>query len=181
MKITVNGQHYSVTDDKPLLSVLREEIGMLSVKEGCDDATCGTCVVIAGGKLVKSCSRKTSTFENQEITTTEGLSEREKEVYVEAFGESGAVQCGFCIPGMVMAGKVLLDKNPDPTREEVSKGIRLDVCRCTGYKKVEEAILFDDPNPHRHPLTRYVCHAHFRKIMGPEADRSIAPSAGLDP
>jgi aldehyde oxidoreductase len=141
MKITVNDQEYSVTDDKPLLSVLREEIGVLSVKEGCDDATCGTCVVIAGGKLVKSCSRKAATFENQEITTTEGLSEREKDVYVEAFGEAGAVQCGFCIPGMVMAGKVLLDKNPEPTREDVSKGIRLDVCRCTGYKKVEDAIL----------------------------------------
>jgi aldehyde oxidoreductase len=141
MKITVNGQEYSVTDNKPLLSVLREEIGMLSVKEGCDDATCGTCVVIAGGKLVKSCSRKAATFENQEITTTEGLSEREKDVYVEAFGEAGAVQCGFCIPGMVMAGKVLLDKNPDATREDVSNGIRLDVCRCTGYKKVEDAIL----------------------------------------
>jgi len=141
MKITVNGQDYSATGEKPLLSVLRDEIGMLSVKEGCDDATCGTCVVIADGKLVKSCSRKTSTFENQKIITTEGLSEREKDVYVEAFGEAGAVQCGFCVPGMVMAGKVLLDKNPDPTAEDVSKGIRLDVCRCTGYKKVEEAIL----------------------------------------
>jgi aldehyde oxidoreductase len=141
MKITVNGQDYSVAGEKPLLSVLRDEIGMLSVKEGCDDATCGTCVVIANGKLVKSCSRKTSTFENQEIITTEGLSEREKDVYVEAFGESGAVQCGFCIPGMVMAGKALLDKNPDATRDDVSKGIRLDVCRCTGYKKVEDAIL----------------------------------------
>jgi aldehyde oxidoreductase len=90
---------------------------------------------------VKSCSRKASTFQDQEITTTEGLSEREKEVYVEAFGETGAVQCGFCIPGMVMAGKVLLDKNPDATREDVTKGIRLNVCRCTGYKKVEDAIL----------------------------------------
>ena len=141
MKITVNGQDYSVAGEKPLLSVLRDEIGMLSVKEGCDDATCGTCVVIADGKLVKSCSRKASTFENQEIITTEGLSQREKDVYVEAFGESGAVQCGFCIPGTVMAGKALLDKNPDPTRDDVSKGIRLDVCRCTGYKKIEDAIL----------------------------------------
>ncbi|MEO6145078.1 MAG: selenium-dependent xanthine dehydrogenase [Dermatophilaceae bacterium] len=141
MKITVNGQDHSVTGEKTLLSVLRDEIGTLSVKEGCDDATCGTCVVIAAGKLVKACSRKASTFENQEITTTEGLSEREKQVYVEAFGETGAVQCGFCIPGMVMAGKVLLDKNPDATRDDVSKGIRLDVCRCTGYKKVEDAII----------------------------------------
>jgi aldehyde oxidoreductase len=141
MKITVNGQDYSVIDDKPLLSVLRDEIGMLSVKEGCDDATCGSCVVIADGKLVKSCSRKVSTFENQQIITTEGLSERDKEVYVEAFGETGAVQCGFCIPGMVMAGKTLLDKFPDATREDISKGIRLDVCRCTGYKKIEDAIL----------------------------------------
>ena len=72
MKISVNGQDYSIAGDKPLLSVLRDEIGMLSVKEGCDDATCGTCVVIAGGKLVKSCSRNASTFENQEIITAEG-------------------------------------------------------------------------------------------------------------
>jgi aldehyde oxidoreductase len=141
IKINVNGKDYSVTDEKPLLSVLREEIGMRSVKEGCDDATCGTCVVIANGKLVKSCSRKASTFAGQAIITTEGLSEREKEVYVEAFGESGAVQCGFCIPGMVMSGKTLLDKNPDPTRDDVAKGIRLDICRCTGYKKIEDAIL----------------------------------------
>ena len=141
MKITVNGQEYPVAGDKVLLSVLRDEIGTLSVKEGCDDGTCGSCVVIANGKLVKSCSRKVSTFENQEITTTEGLSEREKEVYVEAFGETGAVQCGFCIPGMVMAGKTLLDKKPDATRGDIRKGIRLDVCRCTGYKKLEDAIL----------------------------------------
>src|SRR5665811_508912 len=141
MKITVNGRDYPVTGEKPLLAVLREEIGMLSVKEGCDDATCGTCVVISNGKLVKSCSRKASTFEGQQIITTEGLSEREKDVYVEAFGESGAVQCGFCIQGTVMAGKALLDKNPDPSRGEVSRGIRLDICRCTGYKKIEDAIL----------------------------------------
>ena len=141
MKITVNGQDYSVMDEKPLLSVLRDEIGALSVKEGCDDGSCGSCVVIAGGKLVKSCSRKASTFENQEIITTEGLSEREKDVYVEAFSEAGAVQCGFCIPGMVMAGKALLDKKPDATRDDVSKGIRMDLCRCTGYKKIEDAIL----------------------------------------
>ena len=141
MKIIVNGQDYSVTAELPLLSVLREEIGMLSVKEGCDDATCGTCLVISGGKLVKSCSRKASTFKNQEIITAEGLSAREKEVYVDAFGETGAVQCGFCIPGMVMAGKALLDVNPDATRSDVAKGIRMDVCRCTGYKKIEDGIL----------------------------------------
>jgi aldehyde oxidoreductase len=141
MRITVNGKDYSVAGDKPLLSALRETIGTLSVKEGCDDATCGTCLVIANGKLVKSCSRKTATFEDREIITTEGLSEREKAVYVEAFGEAGAVQCGFCIPAMVLAGKSVLDKNPDPTRDDVAKGIRTDICRCTGYKKIEDAIL----------------------------------------
>jgi selenium-dependent xanthine dehydrogenase len=141
MEITVNGRDYPVPGDKPLLAVLRDELGMLSVKEGCDDATCGTCVVIADGKLVKSCSRKASTFQGQQIITTEGLSEREQAVYVEAFGESGAVQCGFCIPGTVMAGKALLDKNPDPSRDDVSRGLRLDICRCTGYKKIEDAIL----------------------------------------
>ncbi len=138
MRVTVNGVERDVTSDKPLLAVLRDDLGMLSVKEGCDDSTCGTCVVLIDGKLVKACNRKAS--DGQRIVTTEGLSEREKDVYVHAFGETGAVQCGFCTPGMVMAAKALLDKNPDPTRDEITKGIRLDLCRCTGYRQIVDSI-----------------------------------------
>ena len=141
MKISVNGQDYSVTGENPLLSVLRDEIGMLSVKKGCDDATCGTCVVIANGKLVKSCSRKTSTFENQEIITTEGLSEREKDVYVEAFGETGAVQCGFCIPGQLISAHAFLAAHEHPTLAEVQEGMAGNLCRCACYQQITDAIL----------------------------------------
>ncbi len=138
--INVNGRDYPVSGDKSLMAVLRDEVGTLSVKEGCDDSTCGTCLVVAGGKLVKACSRKAATFEGQQIVTTEGLSEREKDVYVHAYGETGAVQCGFCTPAMVMASKVILEKNPDPSREEITKGLRLDICRCTGYRQIVDAV-----------------------------------------
>jgi selenium-dependent xanthine dehydrogenase len=139
--ITVNGLDYDVAADAMLIRVLRDEIGALSVKEGCDDGTCGTCMVIANGRLVKACNRPASSFAGQQIITTEGLSEREQEVYVHAFGESGGVQCGFCIPGMVLAGKVLLDANPEPTRAAVVTAIRKDICRCTGYRQIVDGIL----------------------------------------
>ncbi len=141
MKITVNGTEHDVSGDQPLIRALRDDIGDLTVKEGCDDGSCGTCVVLVDGKLVKSCTRKTSAVEGHEVVTTAGLSEREKEVYVHAYGETGAVQCGFCTPGMVMASKALLDKNPDPTREQVTTAIRADICRCTGYRQIVDAVM----------------------------------------
>ncbi|MBW3087000.1 Aldehyde oxidoreductase [Austwickia sp. TVS 96-490-7B] len=141
MKLHVNGQEHEVDGDRMLIHALRDVIGTLSVKVGCDDSTCGTCVVHANGRLVKACNRPAKQFEGQKITTVEGLTDREKEVYVHAFGETGAVQCGFCTPGMVMAAKVLLDKNPDPTLADVKKAVRTDICRCTGYRQVFDAIL----------------------------------------
>ena len=141
MQLKVNGQEHEVDGDRMLIHALREKIGALSVKQGCDDSTCGTCMVIANGKLIKACNRPAKQFKGQEIITTEGLTEREKDVYVHTYGETGAVQCGFCTPGMVMASKVLLDKNPDPSLDEVKKAIRTDICRCTGYRQIFDAIL----------------------------------------
>ncbi len=141
MKITVNGTEHDVSGDKPLIRALRDEIGDLTVKEGCDDGSCGTCVVLVDGKLVKSCTRQAESVEGHDVVTTVGLTEREKQVYTHAYGETGAVQCGFCTPGMVMASKALLDKNPEPTRDDVTKAIRSDLCRCTGYRQIVDAVM----------------------------------------
>jgi selenium-dependent xanthine dehydrogenase len=139
--LNVNGQDYEVAADKMLIHALREHIGTLSVKVGCDDSTCGTCMVIAGDRLVKACNRPASAFVGLPIVTTEGLSEREQAVYVHAYAQTGAVQCGFCTPAMVMASKALLDKQPDPSREDVAKALRTDICRCTGYHQIIDAVL----------------------------------------
>ena len=138
--ITVNRQAYKLAEDKRLIDFLREDLGLTSVKDGCSEGTCGTCSVVADGKLIKSCLMNLSRLDGAEITTVEGLSPREREVYVHSFAECGAVQCGFCTPGMVMAAKVLLDKNPDPSREEIARVITGNLCRCTGYKKIIDAI-----------------------------------------
>ncbi|MBM6938635.1 selenium-dependent xanthine dehydrogenase [Pseudoflavonifractor phocaeensis] len=136
----VNGQTYEVEKDEKLITFLRETLGLTSVKDGCDQGACGACTVLVDGKTVKPCVQKISRFEGKEIVTVEGLSQREKEVYVYAFGEAGAVQCGFCIPGMVLCGKGLIDQNPNPTRKEIAFAIRNNICRCTGYKKIIDAI-----------------------------------------
>ena len=113
---------------------------LYSVKDGCSEGVCGTCTVVADGAAVRACIMTTEKAAGKSILTVEGLSDREKEAFVYAFGSRGAVQCGFCTPGMVMAGKALLDKNPDPTEEDIKKAIRGNLCRCTGYKKIIEAI-----------------------------------------
>ena len=138
--LTVNNQTHTVNEDKRLIDFLRDDLLLMSVKDGCSEGACGTCSVIVDGKLVKACIQKVSRFDGCSVTTVEGLSQREKEVYVYAFGEAGAVQCGYCTPGMVIAAKVLLDKNPDPTREEIQRALVGNLCRCTGYKKIFEAI-----------------------------------------
>ncbi len=137
---TVNGQSVSTQEDKPLLRYLRDDLKLYSVKDGCSEGACGACTIIVDGKPVRSCVQKTSKAVGKTILTVEGLSIEEKEAFVYAFGACGAVQCGFCIPGMVMSGKALLDVNPDPTDEEIKAAIKGNVCRCTGYVKIIEAI-----------------------------------------
>ena len=131
----VNGVPCSTEEEKPLLRYLRDELRLTSVKDGCSEGACGTCTILVDGKAVKACVLSTKRAAGKEIVTVEGLSEAEREAFVYAFGAVGAVQCGFCIPGMVMAGKALLDQNPNPSEAEIKKAIRGNVCRCTGYKK----------------------------------------------
>lgn len=138
---SVNGKTYTVTENVSLMRFLRDELRLTSVKDGCSEGACGTCTVIIDGKAVKACVQKISNLGGKSVITAEGLSEREKQVYSHAFSEAGAVQCGFCIPGMVMCAKALIDKNPSPTPEDVKYAIKNNLCRCTGYKKIEEAIL----------------------------------------
>lgn len=129
-----------VDPERKLLDVLRNDCGCKSVKDGCSEGACGTCTVLVDGKATKACVQKMSRMEGKHILTVEGLSQREKDVYVYAFGEAGAVQCGFCIPGMVICAKGLLDVNPDPSRIEIAHAIRNNFCRCTGYKKIIDGI-----------------------------------------
>ncbi len=137
---TVNGIYRETDQDKPLLRYLRDDLHLFSVKDGCSEGACGTCTIVIDGKAIKSCVLTTKKAVGRNIITTEGLSEREKEAFVYAFGAKGSVQCGFCIPGMVMAGKALIDKNPDPTEEDIKIALKGNMCRCTGYKKIIEGI-----------------------------------------
>ena len=133
---TVNGRTVSVEKNQKLIRYLRDELHLTSVKDGCSEGACGTCTVLIDGKPTRACIPQTDKLEGKSIITVEGLSDFEKEAWVYAFGEAGAVQCGFCIPGMVMAGKGLLDVNPDPTEEEIAYALRTNICRCTGYVKI---------------------------------------------
>lgn len=139
-KVWINGQEVEADEERKLMDVLRNDLRLKSVKDGCSEGACGTCTVLIDGKATKSCVQKMGRLAGKHILTVEGLSQREKDVYVYAFGETGAVQCGFCIPGMVICAKGLLDVNPDPSRVEIAYAIRNNYCRCTGYKKIIDAI-----------------------------------------
>ncbi|MDR2908275.1 MAG: selenium-dependent xanthine dehydrogenase [Oscillospiraceae bacterium] len=138
---TVNGKSASCRAGKKLIRFLRDDLRLTSVKEGCGEGACGTCMVLLDGRATRACIPLTDKLEGKSVITVEGLSPREKEVYSYAFAAAGAVQCGFCIPGMVISAKGLLDENPDPGPDNVKKAIRGNICRCTGYVKIEEAIL----------------------------------------
>ena len=136
----LNGEKVQATENKKLLDFLREDMNITSVKNGCAEGACGTCMVIIDGKATKACVQKTQKLVDKNIVTIEGMSERETDVYAYAFTNAGAVQCGFCIPGMVISSKALLDVNPDPTEEEIRKALKGNICRCTGYSKIIEAV-----------------------------------------
>lgn len=138
--LNVNGVEYQHEEDLKLIDYLREVLKLKGVKDGCAAGACGACSVIADGRLIRACIMKLSKLEGKKIITVEGLTEREKDVYGYAFAKAGAVQCGFCIPGMVMAAKALIDVNNNPTRDEIKKAIRGNICRCTGYIKIIDAI-----------------------------------------
>ena len=138
---TVNGRTVTVEKNQKLIRYLRDELRLTSVKDGCSEGACGTCTVLIDGKATRACIAQTDKLEGKHVLTVEGLSDREREIFTYAFGEAGAVQCGFCIPGMVMCAKGLIDQNPDPTREEAAAAIRGNICRCTGYVKIIDGIL----------------------------------------
>ena len=137
---TVNGQTVTVEQNQKLMRYLRDTLHLTSVKDGCSEGACGTCTILIDGKAVKCCVQQTDRMEGKTILTVEGLSDFEKDAYTYAFGEAGAVQCGFCIPGMVMCAKALLDQNPSPTRQEIAHALRNNICRCTGYVKIMDAV-----------------------------------------
>lgn len=138
--INVNGKTYETYEDKSLLRFLRDDLHLHSVKDGCSQGACGTCTVLVGEENKRSCVIKLSKLLDKEVITNEGLTEKEKEAFVYAFKKAGAVQCGFCIPGMVMSGVSVIRKNPNPSEDEIRKGIKNNICRCTGYAKIVEGI-----------------------------------------
>ena len=137
---TVNGVERTTTQNKPLLRYLRDDLHIHSAKDGCSEGACGTCTIHVDGAAVKACVLTTALAAGRNIVTVEGLPEDVREAFVYAFGAVGAVQCGFCIPGMVMAGAALIAEDPEPSEEQIKYAIRGNVCRCTGYKKIIEGI-----------------------------------------
>ncbi len=140
VSFTVNGSVVTPSKNQKLLRFLRDELHITSVKDGCSEGACGACTVIINGEPCKSCVPDTDSLAGKEILTVEGFSDWEKEVYSFAYAEAGAVQCGFCIPGMVICTKALLDKNPEPTDAEIKYALRNNYCRCTGYVKIFAAV-----------------------------------------
>ena len=139
-RFTVNGASVTVEKNQKLIRYLRDDLHLTSVKDGCSEGACGACTVIIDGETCRACTPFTDSLDGKHIITVEGLSDYEQKLYTYAYGEAGAVQCGFCIPGMVMCTKALLDKNPDPTEEEIRYALRNNYCRCTGYVKIIAAV-----------------------------------------
>lgn len=143
--ITVNGQPYTREVDARLLLVhfIREELRLTGTHIGCDTTSCGACTVLLDGRAVKSCTIFTVTANGKSVETIEGVAQNGAlHPLQEGFWEKHGLQCGYCTPGMILSAKYLLSKNPDPTEEEIRRGISGNLCRCTGYNKIVEAIQY---------------------------------------
>lgn len=143
INLSINNQDYSLTIEKKwtLLYVLREVLDLTGTKAGCRTGDCGSCMVLIDGEAVESCVFLAKNAEGKHITTIEGLADGTKlHPIQEAFIEAGAVQCGFCTPGMIMSTKALLDKNPDPSKKEITTALEKNLCRCTGYIKIIDGV-----------------------------------------
>jgi carbon-monoxide dehydrogenase small subunit len=145
IQLKVNGMAYKmeVEPRRTLLELIREDLELTGTKEGCGLGECGTCTVLLDGKPIKSCITLAVQANGREVTTIEGLEKPDGTLHPlqQAFIDHGAIQCGFCTPGMVLSAKALLDENPKPTELEVRQAISGNLCRCTGYQKIVEAIL----------------------------------------
>jgi len=143
IRLKINGHSHEL-EVKPwatLLDTLREDLGLTGTKEGCGQGECGACTVLMDGKPVNACLILAMEAKGKEIVTIEGLaSGDELHPIQQAFVDRGGMQCGFCTPGMILSAKALLDENPDPTDEEIRKGLEGNFCRCTGYTKIIESI-----------------------------------------
>ena len=143
IELTVNGQPRlaTVSGGETLLELLREDLHLTGTKNGCGEGDCGACTVLLDGKAVKSCLILAVQAAGGSVTTIEGLATPDNPHPIQrAFVQAGAVQCGFCTPGMIMAAKALLDENPDPAEEEIREALSGNLCRCTGYTKIIDAV-----------------------------------------
>lgn len=143
VNMTVNGQQreMGVGDEETLLETLRNRLGLKGTKQGCDMGDCGSCTVLLDGLPVLSCLTLAVDAHGRDVVTIEGLSQGENlHPLQEAFHEAGAVQCGFCTPGMILTAKSFLDTNPNPSRDEIKHALAGNLCRCTGYVKIVDAV-----------------------------------------
>jgi carbon-monoxide dehydrogenase small subunit len=143
LSLTVNGEPHELMVDPrdTLLRAIRDHLGLTGTKEGCGEGECGSCTVLLNGKPVCSCIMLALDAEGSQVTTIEGIAEDGKlHPLQETFVEHGAIQCGFCTPGMILSAKALLDENPDPTDDEIRAAIVGNLCRCTGYTHIVNAI-----------------------------------------
>lgn len=142
-KLIINKKEYDLNlkGHETLLEVLRDQLSLTGTKTACEESECGTCTVTINGKAVLSCITLAAHLEGEQITTIEGLADGDNLHPVQqAYVDYGAVQCGFCIPGMIMSSKALLDKNPNPTQEEIEYALDGNICRCAGYPKIFDAV-----------------------------------------
>ncbi len=144
IKFELNGSRVCVeiTGHMRLIDLLRDKLGHTGTKEGCGEGECGACTVIIDGRAVNSCLYPAMEVEGKRVVTIEGLRSERNELSIlqQAFVDAGGIQCGFCTPGMIMSAKALLDENPDPTEDEIRDALLGNLCRCTGYVQIIEAV-----------------------------------------
>ena len=143
VELSINGQLYDVaiSPEDLLIDVMRQKLDLTGTKKGCGQGDCGTCTVIINGQRALACLTLAIACQGKEILTIEGLEQNGKlHPIQDAFLNKGAVQCGYCTPGMIMSTKALLDENPDPTRDDIKRGLSGNLCRCTGYLKIFDAV-----------------------------------------
>lgn len=141
LRINSRSREIAIEPSKLLLDVLREDLDLTGSKRGCDDSSCGACTVLVDGEPMLSCTLLAASCEGQEITTVEGISEHGSLAAIQkAYGDWGGAQCGYCTPGFMMTVKVLLENNPEPTDDEIKRAISGNLCRCTGYTQMFDAV-----------------------------------------